>query len=125
MKPIMIDRGTYQIGRTTTNEKGEVISETPPKWENDPDGGCVLLGEFNEEKNSVDDGSIYGTFMATNIMEDVFQRLGINADAQNMPPLIAIWKAAKEDGVDMCRDYCPRYGQRMCYECPLHDGFCG
>ena len=53
------------------------------------------------------------------------ERLGINADAQNMPPLIAIWKAAKEDGVDMCRDYCPRYGQRMCYECPLHDGFCG
>ena len=49
MSIICIAKGTATIGRTTRGADGQIISQTPARWEHDPDGGCVALWTMNPE----------------------------------------------------------------------------
>lgn len=49
MSIICIAKGTATIGMTTWGADGKIISQTPARWEHDPDGGCVALWTMNPE----------------------------------------------------------------------------
>ena len=49
MSIICIAKGTATIGMTTRGADGKIISQTPARWEHDPDGGCVALWTMNPE----------------------------------------------------------------------------
>lgn len=49
MSIICIAKGTATIGLTTRGADGQIISQTPARWEHDPDGGCVALWTMNPE----------------------------------------------------------------------------
>lgn len=49
MSIICIAKGTATIGLTTRGADGKIISQTPARWEHDPDGGCVALWTMNPE----------------------------------------------------------------------------
>ena len=49
MSIICIAKGTATIGLTTWGADGQIISQTPARWEHDPDGGCVALWTMNPE----------------------------------------------------------------------------
>ena len=38
---ISISNGNFHLGRRQVNRDGQTVSETPPRWENDPQGACV------------------------------------------------------------------------------------
>lgn len=41
MSIICIAKGTATIGLTTRGADGKIISQTPARWEHDPDGGSM------------------------------------------------------------------------------------
>ena len=49
MSIICIAKGTATIGLTTRGADGKIISQTPARWEHDPDGGCVAIWTMNPE----------------------------------------------------------------------------
>lgn len=49
MSIICIAKGTATMGLTTRGADGKIISQTPARWEHDPDGGCVALWTMNPE----------------------------------------------------------------------------
>ena len=72
MSIICIAKGTATMGHTTIGHGGEVTSQTPARWEHDPDGGCVALWTMNPEtKEQEAPARIYGDWQASEYLGDV------------------------------------------------------
>ena len=66
MSIICIAKGTATIGMTTRGADGKIISQTPARWEHDPDGGCVALWTMNPETEEQEaPARIYGCLLYT------------------------------------------------------------
>ena len=66
MSIICIAKGTATIGLTTRGADGKIISQTPARWEHDPDGGCVALWTMNPETEEQEaPARIYGDWQAS------------------------------------------------------------
>lgn len=66
MSIICIAKGTATIGLTTRGADGQIISQTPARWEHDPDGGCVALWTMNPETEEQEaPARIYGDWQAS------------------------------------------------------------
>ena len=102
MSIICIAKGTATIGLTTRGADGKIISQTPARWEHDPDGGCVALWTMNPETEEQEaPARIYGDWQAS----------------EYLPDFPAIVRAAMADGMDICV-YCQSFG---CNECIVNE----
>lgn len=76
MSIICIAKGTATIGLTTRGADGQIISQTPARWEHDPDGGCVALWTMNPETEEQEaPARIYGDWQASEYLGDVLAEL--------------------------------------------------
>lgn len=76
MSIICIAKGTATIGLTTRGADGQIISQTPARWEHDPDGGCVALWTMNPETEEQEaPARIYGDWQASEYLGDILAEL--------------------------------------------------
>lgn len=102
MSIICIAKGTATIGLTTRGADGQIISQTPARWEHDPDGGCVALWTMNPETEEQEaPARIYGDWQASEYLGDVLAELKPRRKV-NLPDFPAIVRAAMADGMDIC-----------------------
>ena len=117
MSIICIAKGTATIGMTTRGADGKIISQTPARWEHDPDGGCVALWTMNPETEEQEaPARIYGDWQASEYLGDVLAELKPRRKV-NLPDFPAIVRAAMADGMDICV-YCQSFG---CNECIVNE----
>ena len=117
MSIICIAKGTATIGLMTRGADGQIISQTPARWEHDPDGGCVALWTMNPETEEQEaPARIYGDWQASEYLGDVLAELKPRRKV-NLPDFKAIVRAAMADGMDICV-YCQSFG---CNECIVNE----
>jgi hypothetical protein len=93
---------------------GNVVSETPARWEADPAGGSVAIVPLNPDTMEPDGAAeIYGDWQATSYLARVVELIHPNRQI-NVPDLEAMIRRANMDGLDLC-EYCP--DPYMCQDC--------
>ena len=105
MSIICIAKGTATIGLTTRGADGQIISQTPARWEHDPE---------TEEQEAP--ARIYGDWQASEYLGDILAELKPRRKV-NLPDFPAIVRAAMADGVDICV-YCQSFD---CNECIVNE----
>ena len=109
---ISIGVGTCTLGRRQVDRDGNVVSETPARWEADPAGGSVAIVPLNPDTMEPDGAAeIYG--QATSYLARVVELIHPNRQI-NVPDLEAMIRRANMDGLDLC-EYCP--DPYMCQDC--------
>ena len=117
MSIICIAKGTATIGLTTRGADVQIISQTPARWEHDPNGGCVALWTMNPETEEQEaPARIYGDWQASEYLGDILAELKPRRKV-NLPDFPAIVRAAMADGVDICV-YCQSFD---CNECIVNE----
>ena len=117
MSIICIAKGTATIGLTTRGADGQIISQTPARWEHDPDGGCVAIWTMNPETEEQEaPARIYGDWQASEYLGDILAELKPRRKV-NLPDFQAIVRAAMADGMDICV-YCQSFD---CNECIVNE----
>ena len=108
---ISIGVGTCTLGRKDVDKDGNVIKETPAKWEVDPEGSAVAIVPLNPETMEPDGMvEIFGDWQAGQYLARVVELIHPNRQI-NVPDLEAMIRRAAMDGLDLC-DYC-----EDCYMC--------
>ena len=108
---ISIGVGTCTLGRRQVDRDGNVVSETPARWEADPAGGSVAIVPLNPDTMEPDGAAeIYGDWQATSYLARVVELIHPNRQI-NVPDLEAMIRRAAMDGLDLC-NYC-----EDCYMC--------
>ena len=111
---ISIGVGTCTMGCRQTDKDGNVVSETPAKWEVDPAGGSVAIVPLNPDTMEPDGAAeIYGDWQASSYLARVVELIHPNRQI-NVPDLAAMIRAAAEDRLDLC-EYCQ--DPYMCRDC--------
>ena len=108
---ISIGVGTCTLGRRQVDRDGNVVSETPARWEADPAGGSVAIVPLNPETMEQDGPvEVFGDWQAGQYLAKVLEMLQPTRKT-NLPDLEAMIRRAALDGLDLC-DYC-----EDCYMC--------
>ena len=111
---ISIGVGTCTMGSRQLDKDGNVVKETPAKWEADPEGSTVAIIPLNPETMERDGQvEIFGDWQAGDYLARVVELIHPNRQI-NVPDLAAIVRAAAEDGLDLC-EYCQ--APYMCRDC--------
>ena len=111
---ISIGVGTCTLGRRQVDKDGNVVSETPARWEADPEGSCVAIIPLNTETMERDGQvELYGDYDAASYLARVVELIHPNRRI-NVPNLAAMVRAADKDGLDIC-EYCR--DPYMCRDC--------
>lgn len=117
MSIICIAKGTATMGCRTTDKDGKVISQTPARWEPNPNGGCVALWTADPETmEPVTPAEIFGDYQAAEYLAAVLEKLRPTR-LVNVPDLAGIIRAAYKSGVDIC-DNCQDF---RCNTCVVND----
>lgn len=115
---ILIERGTYTLGRTQLAADGSVVSHREPKWTPSRSGCSVVVCPISsQDRTQVDQASIFPAWSGISMAEDMMRKLGLEI---NTPNFVSIWRNAARDGIDIC-DYCEQQGQR-CENCCVKMG---
>ena len=116
MKAIILMKGTCYLGHTTTDKDGNIISSSPARFETDPDGGCVAVGEFDPDTNEISAIVPYGDYDAAGYLSAVMEAIA-PARKPNIPDFKGILgRMAADYGDDIPCDYCNDRGGN-CREC--------
>lgn len=108
---ISIGVGNCTLGRRQTDRDGNVVSETPAKFEVDPAGSCVAIVPLNPDTMEPDGpAEVFGDWQAGQYLAKVLEMLQPTRKT-NLPDLEAMIRRAALDGLDLC-DYC-----EDCYMC--------
>lgn len=111
---ISIGVGTCTLGRRQVDRDGNVVSETPAKFEVDPAGSCVAIVPLNQDTMEPDGpAEIFGDWQAGDYLARVLELIHPNRQI-NVPNLEAMIRRAAMDGLDLC-EYCEDY--YMCRDC--------
>ena len=111
---ISIGVGNCTLGRRQTDRDGNVVSETPAKFEVDPAGSCVAIVPLNPDTMEPDGpAEVFGDWQAGHYLPKVVELIHPNRQI-NVPDLAAMVRAAAEDGLDLC-EYCQ--APYMCRDC--------
>lgn len=51
---IAIQKGNFTLGRRQLDKDGNVVKETPPRWEHDPAGACVAIVPLKPDTMAAD-----------------------------------------------------------------------
>ncbi len=116
---ISIGVGNFYLGSVKKGPDGQTISKTPPRWEDDPAGGCVAVWPVDPEtKEQTAPAEVFGDWQAAQYLAKALELLAPHRQI-NVPDLEAIIKSAAADGCDIC-DYCPDGGYR-CRDCIVNE----
>ena len=108
---ISIGVGTCTLGRRQLDKDGNVVKETPAKWEADQEGSSVATVPLNPETMEQDGPvEVFGDWQAGQYLARVVELIHPNRQI-NVPDLEAMIRRAALDGLDLC-DYC-----EDCYMC--------
>ena len=111
---ISIGVGTCTMGSRQLDKDGNVVKETPAKWEADPEGSTVAIIPLNPETMERDGQvEIFGDWQAGDYLARVVELIHPNRQI-NVPDLAAMVRATAEDGLDLC-EYCQ--APYMCRDC--------
>lgn len=111
---ISVGVGVCTLGRRQTDKDGNVVSETPARWEADQDGSCVAIIPLNPETMERDGQvELYGDYDAASYLARVVELIHPNRQI-NVPDLPAMIRAAEKDGLGIC-EYCQH--PYMCRDC--------
>lgn len=111
MGMISIGVGTYSLGHRQVDGNGKVVSETPAKWEYDPNGSAVAIVPLDPATmEQSGHAEIFGDWQAGEYLARVLEHIHPNRKI-NVPDLESMIKRAAMDGLDLC-DYC-----KDCYMC--------
>ena len=117
-KTIVVERGVLTLGSHTTDADGNIISRTPQRWDARDDGQCLIVCPVDTETyEPLCDASICHIRDTEALLTLLLDALGLSF--RNTPDLAAIWRAAAEDGVDLCH-YCQETIDK-CGECILRE----
>jgi len=118
MRAVFIGRGDCRLGRTRTDEAGNVVEQTGAKWEPNAEGGCVAVCEMNAETmEPISAAEVFGDWDAAHYLARVLEKLGPGRPV-NIPDFRAILKEGMADGYGdgfYC-DYCDQRGY-SCRDC--------
>lgn len=113
MGVIGIGVGDATMGGRTIGADGKVISETPARWTENPEGGCVAIWPMNPETMKPGGAAeIFGDWQAAEYLARVLDLIHPNRQI-NVPNLEAMIRQATKDGFNIC-DYCPDFNCRDC-----------
>lgn len=102
---ISIGVGTCTLGCRTVDKDGNTVSETPAKWEVDPEGSCVAIALLNPDTmEPTGPAEVFGDWQAAQYLARVVELIHPNRQI-NVPDLEAMIRAAAKDGMDLC-EYC-------------------
>lgn len=60
---IFLAKGTCTLGRVSRDKDGNIIEQTPAKFEAGQDGGCIAVGILNDETmDQVGQAELFGDF---------------------------------------------------------------
>lgn len=105
MPMIFLATGNFNLGRINRNKNGNVIKETPPKFEHNDKGNCVIVGKINPETmEQIDTADLFGNYQASAYLKKTLELLNPNR-AVDVPNFKQIICSAIHNGVDIC-DYC-------------------
>ena len=108
---ISIGVGTCTLGRRQLDKDGNVVKETPARWEADPEGGSVAIVPLNPDTMEPDGpAEVFGDWQAGDYLARVLELIHPNRQI-NVPDLEAMIRRAAMDGLDLC-EYC-----EDCYMC--------
>lgn len=108
---ISIGVGNCTLGRRQLDKDGNVVKETPAKWEADQEGSSVAIVPLNPETMEQDGPvEVFGDWQAGQYLARVVELIHPNRQI-NVPDLEAMIRRAAMDGLDLC-DYC-----EDCYMC--------
>lgn len=108
---IAIQKGNFTLGRRQLDKDGNVVKETPPRWEYDPAGACVAIVPLKPDTMAADGpAEVFGDWQAGQYLAKVLEMLQPTRKT-NLPDLEAMIRRAALDGLDLC-DYC-----EDCYMC--------
>lgn len=116
MNIVCIGLGNATLGHKQYGPDGKVVSETPAKWEPDPEGGCVAVWTMDAEtKEITGPADVFGDWDAAGYLGRVLERIKPGRKI-NVPDLKKIFKSADDDGIDLC-DYCKDGPCWCCDDC--------
>ena len=111
---IAIQKGNFTLGRRQLDKDGNVVKETPPRWEHDPAGACVAIVPLKPDTMAADGpAEVFGDWQAGDYLARVVELIHPNRQI-NVPDLAAMVRGAAEDGLDLC-EYCQ--APYMCRDC--------
>lgn len=115
MSLLFLAKGTAYLGSARTDEHGNVISTSEPRFEPDPDGGSVAVGVLDPNTmEPTGPASLFGDWDAAGYLSRVMALLQPSR-AVNIPDFRAILHAAKADGnEDVFCQYCSGLNCRDC-----------
>lgn len=105
MAVIGMGLGTCTLGCKRTDKDGNVISQTPARWEAGPDGGSVAIWPMDPETGEASGpAEIFGDWDAAGYLARALELIGPRRRT-NLPDLPAMIRKAAADGMDLC-EYC-------------------
>ncbi len=115
MSMIFLGVGRAYMGINRTDKDGNVISSEPPRWENDPKGGCIAIGKLNPETMEQDGpAEVFGDWDAAGYLARVLELLKPNRQI-NIPDIKAVVQTATKAGdVDFFCEHCNGCNCRDC-----------
>lgn len=113
MSMIFLATGNCYLGRTDRNAKGKIIKEIPPRFENDDNGSCVVIGKLNPDiMEQIGDADIFGDFNASGYLNKALKLLNPQRDI-DIPNFKAIVCSLLHDNIDIC-DNCFEMNCKNC-----------
>ena len=115
MSMIFLAVGNAYMGLSAHDADGNITKTTPPRWENDPAGGCVIVGKLDPETMEQDGpASVYGDYMAAQYLTHALELLKPGRPL-NIPDLKSIVQKATRAGEgDFICEHCDGINCRDC-----------
>ena len=113
MAIICLGVGTATLGTCKRNKAGEIVEQTPAKWEADQQGGSVCLWQADPETmEPAAPAELFGDWQAAEYLGRALELLQPQRGI-NVPNLQQMIRRALADGFDLC-DYCQDCNCRVC-----------
>ncbi len=121
-KAVIIQRGNYYFGHTSTDKDGNVTERDPARWEPNADGPSVAVSNFDTETNeTVGYADLCAAWDSHRISECVHKRLELKRYSFPTPAEWYKWAKNHEDGISLC-DICEGIlAGYDCHDCPVYE----
>ena len=102
---IFIEKGNVYLGETHIDNTGNIVKNSPPRFEKSEQGSCVAVGRMNAETNEqIGLVDCFGDWQTAEILSKVIELIA-PCRQTNIPNFKEIISKAYKDGVDFC-EYC-------------------
>lgn len=113
MSMIFLATGNCYLGRKDIDKYGKIIKEIPPRFENDDNGSCVVIGKLNPDTmEQIGVADIFGDFNASGYLNKALKLLNPQRDI-DIPNFKAIVCSMLHDNIDIC-DNCFEMNCKNC-----------